>query len=125
LWAPTARVIRGPMLRVLDVPRALEARTTWGDASPVTFELRVQDSELPENAGPLLVDFDGSAARVRPGTGADVTLECDASVFARIYAGEIPVSIAARLGLAKVNGDAASLTDLFALTPAFRLLDEF
>lgn len=125
LWAPTARVIRGPMLRVLDIPRALEARTTWGDASPLTFELRVEDRELPDNAGPFLVDFDGATACVRPGSGAGVTLECDASGFARIYAGEIPASRAARLGLARVDGDARPLDRLFALSPAFRLLDEF
>src|SRR5690606_31653759 len=32
LWATVARVIRGPMLRILHVPAAIEKRRRWGAA---------------------------------------------------------------------------------------------
>ncbi|MFW6079140.1 MAG: GNAT family N-acetyltransferase, partial [Gemmatimonadota bacterium] len=54
LWFPTGRVLRGPMLRVLDLPGAVRARTRWGVEveTALTFRLEVDDPIVPENRGP-------------------------------------------------------------------------
>jgi predicted acetyltransferase len=124
LWTPVARVIRGPMVRLLDVPKALEARTVWGDDRPVTFDLLIDDPQLPANHGPFRVDFDGSRARVVEGTGAPLVFRSNASVIARVFVGEMLPSIAVRLGLAVCDGDVYALDRVFR-SRSFRLLDEF
>ena len=125
LWAPVARVIRGPMLRVLDVTRALAERHTWGGAPAFAMELRVRDPELPANEQPLVLEHDGGEVHVRAEPRpTDLTVHTDAATFAQIYGGELSFTDAARLGFAEVSGDAAGADALFA-GPTFRLLDEF
>jgi predicted acetyltransferase len=125
LWAPVAHVIRGPMLRLLDVRRALTERRTWGAAPAFTMGLRVRDPELPANEQPLTLAWDGSGVRVHADSlTADVSVHTDAATFAQIYVGELSVSDAGRLGLAEVLGDTAGADALFA-AETFRLLDEF
>jgi predicted acetyltransferase len=125
LWAPVARVIRGPMLRVLDVRRALEQRLRWGGAAPMGFGLQVIDPLVPENEGPFEVDFDGSRASVRRATGARPLLRLPAAAFARVFAGELSVRDALNIGIADCIGDAAAVDSLFRVDRCFRLLDEF
>ena len=61
LYFPTGRIVRGPMLRLLDVPAAL-ARRRWFDGPPapgaaaapreaVRFTIVVEDGLRPENTG--------------------------------------------------------------------------
>jgi predicted N-acetyltransferase YhbS len=132
LYFPTARVIRGPMLRILHVPEALERRRYF-DARPeppggeTVIELRIDDPDIPDNGGPWLVRIVG-----RTGTGvegkrspADVSLQTTAATFARIYAGDIAPGDAARLGFATVDGDAGCLDEIFATRERCWLLDEF
>jgi predicted acetyltransferase len=125
LWAPTARIIRGPMLRLLDVPGALEARSAWPEAAPLRFTLTVRDPLLPENEGPWQVDFDGRQVRCTRAGAAPVELHTDAATLAQIHAGELRVSEAARFGRAEVRGPAAPLDALFQAGRTLRLLDEF
>jgi predicted acetyltransferase len=139
LYFPTARILRGPMVRVLDVPRALALRPYFDDAPEsaprrVTLELRVQDRQLPENRGPWLVRVDDRHARVerldgaeggRPAESGHVRLETDASTFARVFAGELEPGEAAAAGDAVVGGDVALLGRMFATRQRFWLLDQF
>lgn len=124
LWAPVARILRGPMLRVIDVPRAIEERRRWGSAAPLRFGLQVDDPLVPENAGPFMVEFDGRRCTVQR-RDATPLLRMSAPAFAQIYAGELRVVEALRLGLADSAGDVSTIDALFRTDTCFRLLDEF
>lgn len=130
LWAQTATIIRGPMFRLVDVPAAFRSRPTWGSGEPFEFVLGVADAQLPGNAGPWWVSFDGNSVTVReageqerPASAA--ALFVDAPALAELYAGEIAPSEAARLGSARIEGDAAAFDAFFRRAASFRLLDEF
>jgi predicted N-acetyltransferase YhbS len=134
LYFPTARVVQGPMLRVLDVPGALRQRPWYhasgGEGAAATFSIAVQDAQRPGNAGPWLVRVgqDGSEVEAQSGGGGatpDAGLEADAATFARIFAGEVRASDAARLGHAIVHGRVPLLDAAFATRERFWLLDEF
>jgi len=150
LWAESATVIRGPMLRLVDIERALVMRKAWGSIEPFTFELDYTDSALAFNTGLYTVTFDGSRCTVRRATDdmtvrnhvldggdaeadrvagghtpPDSRLTVDAATMAQIYAGELSVSAAPALGQAVIRGDASRLDRLFHPSTAFRLLDEF
>lgn len=129
LWDPTARILRGPMLRILDVERALAARTEWGPEPGfgLTLSIQVEDRELPENRGPWHVTIEEHGARVRAGAngGEDARLVTDPATFAQIYAGELSPTAAARLGRAEVEGAPEALDRVFSPKSAFWLMDEF
>lgn len=139
LYFPTARIVRGPMLRVLDVAAALRARP-WFDAGGAragSVSIRVHDAQRPENEGPWLVRLNGAGggvveAGVEAGLGGrretgdpDIELSTDASTFGRIFAGDISASEAARIGRAAIEGDASLIDGAFATSERFWLLDEF
>jgi predicted acetyltransferase len=124
LWAPVGRIVRGPMLRLLDVPRALEQRLRWGPAAPLQFGLDITDTVVPENNGAFKVEFDGSSVTVRRGAARPL-LRMPVAVLAQIHAGELTVPQALRLGLATGEGDTTSVAALFQTDRRFRLLDEF
>jgi predicted N-acetyltransferase YhbS len=123
LWAPTARLIRGPMLRLLDVGRALELRERWGPTAPLRFGLDVTDPLAPDQP-PLHADFDGSRVHVKRGT-ARPCLRAPLAVMSQIFAGELRVHQAVALGRAAGDGDLSSIDALFRVDRCFRLLDEF
>lgn len=129
LYFPTARIVRGPMLRVLDVPGALRSRRFFdaGGDEPATFELAVQDPQRPANAGPWTVRLEHGSAEVEEGelSSPDAVLETDAATFARVFAGELPATVAAAQRRARVDGDTAVLDRAFATRQRFWLLDEF
>lgn len=140
LYFPTARIVRGPMLRVLDVPAALTSRP-WFDADggrgpAATLRIAVRDPQRPENEGPWLVRLNGAgggagvmeeAGRDRQGEAGEprVELSTDAATFARIFAGELPASEAGRIGRADIRGDPSIIDRAFATSERFWLLDEF
>jgi predicted acetyltransferase len=123
-WAPVGRVLRGPMLRLLDVKAAFAKRLRWGPAAPMSFGLHVNDGIVTENDGAFVVDYDGSRATVRRG-GAGPLLRLPVAVLAQIYAGELRVRDALMLGLAEQEGDAGAVDSLLQVDRCFRLLDEF
>lgn len=128
LWFPTARRIRGPMLRVLDVPAALEARTRWGDDVAFIVSLEIDDPDLPENRGPWQVAFEAGRATVTEARSThpnDAALTTDAATFAEIYTGTLSPSTAVRFGLATGDGELRALDRIFTLDPPFWMLDEF
>ncbi|MGH7476791.1 MAG: GNAT family N-acetyltransferase [Longimicrobiales bacterium] len=128
LWDPVARALRGPMLRVLDVPRALESRA-WGAAPDSGFRARIEvrDRELPENAGPWAVEVGAGVARVVQGPcdAADASLIVEPATFAQIWAGEMAPSTACRLGSAQVEDPERLLDAAFAVSQSFWLPDAF
>ena len=130
LYFPTAGIVQGPMLRVLNVAEALRARPLFpGGARNATLRVTVADDRLGGNAGPWRVAAEGENVVVEPfvgpGGGVDASLETDAPTFARILAGEVSPTQAARLGRASLDGDAVILDRAFAATEPFWLLDEF
>ena len=105
----------GPMLRVLDVSRALEARG-YGVAARVVVKVA---GELWE------VDTRGERPRVAPAFAAAADLTLDARALASVAFGGLRVSEACALGLAEaVSPRLAELDALFALPP-FSVLDNF
>ncbi len=127
LWDPIATILRGPMLRVLDVPAALQARRWAPTAGTLRLRIEVRDAELPENLGPWLADVhDERAALVQgPCNTADAAFTADASTFARIWTGEIRASEAAVAGHAEVDDPDRLLDTALAVPHAFWLPDEF
>jgi predicted acetyltransferase len=123
-WAPVSRVVRGPMLRLLDVAGACAARLRWGPAAPLRFGLEVRDAVVPENDGSLVVEFDGRRALVTRGS-ARPALRLPIAVLSQIFAGELLVRDALMLGLAEHDGDVSTIDTLFRADRCFRLLDAF
>jgi len=126
LWAPVAQRLRGPMLRVLDVPGALRARTHWPQATSGNFTVRVHDPELPDNEGPWRVLCDGLRATCEAAAGP-ADLEINAPEFAQLYAGELSAAEAVRMGRATATDPDTirRIDELFGGAPTLRLLDEF
>jgi predicted acetyltransferase len=124
LWAPVARIIRGPMMRILDVRHALEKRVRWGPAAPMRFGLHLLDELVPENEGPFEVEYDGGRAAVKRGAVRPL-LRLPVATFAQVFAGELSVREALNIGLAECDGDASAVDALFRVDRCFRLLDEF
>lgn len=134
LWFESARLLRGPMIRVLDVPGALRARAWWTAGSRpereavMTLWLEVDDPDVEENRGPWRVALSPDGARVeRTDTekGEDARLSTHVATFSRIFAGEIRPTEAARLGRADAAGDVAGLDAAFATRRAPWLFDHF
>lgn len=137
LYFPIARIIRGPMLRVVDVPAAVRLRRWFdgSDAGPTTVTMRIEihDDELPENRGPWRVRIEEGVASIASAAGTagnhaggnDATLATDAAGFARLFAGGMAPSTAHRLGSARIDGDFRLLDRAFSVREPFWLLDEF
>jgi predicted acetyltransferase len=125
LWSPTARVLRGPMLRIADVRAAFELRSAWGTETPCSFTLRVEDPQLAENSGDFLVEFTGTATRVTPGATDGPVISLGIGTLALLYTGELRVSEAVRLEKASVEGDVRPVEAFFRARSGFRMLDEF
>jgi predicted acetyltransferase len=96
------------LLRLLDVPAALRARG-WAPAARARVEFEVADPWAGGPARLVLEIADGEAA-VEPGGGGRVRLGVGA--LAAWYAGGLPATRAARMGL--IEGDPA---DLAAMDP--------
>lgn len=130
LWYPCARRIRGPMLRIIDLPKLLEARTGWGGepGGACTWVLEVEDAELPENSGAWTLTLEGGRIRVRRGTdgrAAVAVLATDMATFAEVFTGSVAPSVAVRVGRARAEGAVGVLDRIFAPDRSFYLLDEF
>ncbi|HZH17488.1 MAG TPA: GNAT family N-acetyltransferase [Archangium sp.] len=103
------------MLRMLDVPAALQAR-----GYPVGFSgalhLEVDDDLFPENRGRFVLEVDNGEAEVRPGGDGDVKLHVRA--LAPLYSGFLSPAALQMAGV--LEADESSLrtaTELFAGPP--------
>lgn len=102
LWFPAAVLLHGPMFRLLDVPRAWEARTVRSDCA-LTLALEVHDEALPENGGSWRLRMeDGAVAPDHAAGAADLKLSATVDVVSRIFIGALTPSEAVRLGVAHV-----------------------
>jgi predicted acetyltransferase len=118
----TARIDRW-MLRLVDVPAALEGR---GYASSlrakVCFDL-APDPLFPDHAGKFVLHVEGGRGVVR--RGGDGALRLDVRALAPLYTGHHSAEALASVGL--VSGDASALrtaSEVFA-GPAPTMLDKF
>lgn len=136
LYFPTGRVVQGPMLRILDAGAALASRPLFpgGTGREATLAVTASDPQLPANDGTWHLRVGGAAGaaaitveRLAPGAAApsDARMETDSPTLARILAGEVTPSGAARMGRARVEGRGELLDGAFAVREPFWLLDEF
>jgi len=108
LWFPSATILRGPMVRILDTGGLLELLQP--DRGTV---LDLEDPEVPENRGRWEVATDGSAGVRRTGEpGPDALDIADASAL--LAGGRFPGLGLPRPGFSPLLG-----------LPDFRLLDDF
>jgi len=108
LWFPSATILRGPMIRILDTGGLLGLL----QPDPGTV-MDLEDPEIPENRGRWEVSTDGSAGVRQTGEpGPDALDIADASAL--LAAGRFPGLGLPRPGFSPLLG-----------LPDFRLLDEF
>lgn len=101
-----------PMLRLVDVPGAFEARG-YPPALRAAVELDVADTQLPQNTGGWRIETADGAAKVTAATGARSRV--DVGALAAIWAGFLSASEARRLGrLDATDDDVAVLEEMFA-----------
>jgi predicted acetyltransferase len=95
------------MLRLLDVPAALEAHTFHREAAG-RLTLAVSDAWLPENQGVYELELDHGRCRARRlPDGHDADLSCDISTLAQLYSRYLPPRTAAAFGMLTVADRAA------------------
>ncbi len=91
----------GPMIRIVDVERALGMRPYAG-ARPVSFTMRVTDATAPWNDGVWRIEAGEGMLRVARQDG-EADLEMGAGTLAPLYTGYMRPDVAAGVGLLKVN----------------------
>ena len=106
----------GPMLRVVDVERALGRRPFVG-SRPLSFTMRVTDTAAPWNDGVWRIDAGEGQMQVESKEGA-ADVELNAGTLAPLYTGFIRPEVAADVGLLKVNRPEAldDVREAFAVT---------
>lgn len=113
LWTPSATVLRGPMFRLLDLPKAWEMRTAAAGVE-TTVALEVEDPQIPENRGPWRLRVEGGTVRLEPAGSrgaADASLRTTVETLSRIYAADLSPTEAVAAGRAATD-DAAALAPL-------------
>ena len=106
----------GPMIRVVDVERALGMRPFVG-SHPVSFTMRITDGSAAWNEGVWRIDAGEGQLRVELKDG-EADVELSAGTLAPIFTGYTRPEVAAGVGLLKVNR-ADALDDMgeaFAVT---------
>lgn len=80
----------GIMYRVIDVPRIfrlLDGRNFGGQTC--LLELRIEDTFLPENAGPTELAFQEGRVSVIEGSPCDIAIDLDVAAFSSLLAGTV------------------------------------
>jgi predicted acetyltransferase len=116
----------GMCLRLVDVPRALEARPALPRASGRELTLRLTDEKAPWNAGTWHIECCDGRIAVRAASGA-ADVEMDVRALAPLYNGFIKPADAVRVGSVRAVSDeaVAAATDIFSTTYAPYCPDEF
>ncbi|TMB67519.1 MAG: GNAT family N-acetyltransferase [Chloroflexi bacterium] len=106
----------GPMIRVVDVERALSRRPFVG-SRPVSFTMRVTDPSAPWNEVFWRIDAGEGQVQVERKDG-DADVELAAGTLAPLYTGFLRPDVAAGVGLLKVNRPEAleDMREAFAVT---------
>lgn len=103
------------MLRVLDVPAALQARGYPAGFSGA-LHLDVDDDLFPENRGRFVLEVENGEAEVRPGGDGDVKLHVRA--LAPLYSGFLLPSALQLAGVLQADEDSLrTATTLFSGPP--------
>jgi predicted acetyltransferase len=95
------------MVRVADVPRALEARG-WPVGPRTRFSLRVHDDGMPSNDRAFELEIEDGRAHVEP--GGNGSIEIDVRGLATLFAGFATPWTLLELGL--VKGEAEEIARL-------------
>lgn len=90
------------LLRVVDVPAALQARGCRLQTQARRFTLAVRDKVLPWNEGVWLIEAEGTTVNVEKRDG-DADLMLPATVLAAVFSGHLSVREGARSGLIEVG----------------------
>ena len=106
----------GPMIRVVDVERALSRRPLVG-SRPASFTMRVTDPAAPWNEGVWRIDAGEGQVQVER-KDADADVELNVGTLAPLYTGFMRPDVAAGVGLLKVNRAEAleDMREVFAVT---------
>ena len=100
------------MVRILDLPAALEARG-YPTGVSAEWQLDYTDDQLPENTGRWLVQIDGGTATVSP--GGDGRIRATVRGLSGLFSGAYPAeAMAGPTHLVASDDDLASLTQVFA-----------
>lgn len=94
----------GLMYRVVDVPAMFDrlGERDFGGQT-CTLKLTVDDSFLPENAGSILLQFEGGTVQRLGGGRYDVEVRLDIAEFSSLLAGTVDFRSLYRYGLASVS----------------------
>ncbi|HEX2911321.1 MAG TPA: GNAT family N-acetyltransferase [Chloroflexia bacterium] len=99
------KIVAGYMLRILDVPRALEERP-WHPEAKGAFKLALRDSLLEWNNQAVQVEVEGGKASVQVlPEGSETGLACDIRQLAQMYAGYLSPVQLAELDLLEVRDE--------------------
>ena len=106
----------GPMIRVVDVERAL-SRRPFVAGRPASFTMRVSDPSAPWNEGVWRIEAGEAQVQVERKDG-DADVELAAGTLAPLYTGFMRPDVAAGVGLLKVNRAEAleDMREVFAVT---------
>src|SRR5439155_17235353 len=106
----------GPMLRVVDLERALSRRPFVG-SRPASFTMRVTDPAASWNEGVWRIDAGEGQVQIERKDG-DPDVELNAGTLAPLYTGFMRPDVAAGVGLLKVNRANAieDMREVFAVT---------
>ncbi len=100
------------MLRILDVPGAMQARG-WPKGIRGELHLELEDELFAENAGRWMLEISGGEARVR--RGGEGQLRCHVRALASLYSAHRSASELASVGFVSGTDDAVEVADaLFA-----------
>jgi predicted acetyltransferase len=106
------RLVDHWLLRLVDVPRALEARGYPGRLS-ASVSFRVEDELFPANRGPFVLEVAGGSAQVRRGGRARARI--DVRGLAALYSGHLTAAqLAVTDYLAATPAEVAALQTIFA-----------
>ncbi len=108
-------IVAGPMIRILDVRAAIEARGFWADGE---IDLKIDEKIF------RVVVRDGRAALEKT-QRTQSALAMDARTFASIAFGGLRVSSAASLGLVRARASVLDAADALLFIPPFFTLDRF
>ena len=110
------------MLRLLDVPAAIESRG-YPPAVDASVTIAVRDPLFPENDGPWRIEVGGGQAKVLPAEHADAT--ADVQTWASIWASMHNARDAVRLGGLVATEEAINALDLIFSGPMPWIADFF
>jgi predicted acetyltransferase len=110
------------MLRLLDVPAAIEARG-YPSLVEASVTISVRDPVFPENEGPWRIEVGGGQAKVFPAEHADAT--ADVQTWASIWSSLHGARDAARLGGLTATAEALEALELIFGGPLPWLADFF